>query len=187
MKVFLSTMITILTISFAQTKPSSSIDVVKNIFKWAKNQNISKNKNIQKNVNELIAFEYISKKVLGKHYLKKTKSERNWFKNTLKKMMAQSLYPKASGYLDKVKIKYKKTIETNKNLSVVRSVIIYRGEETEVNYKLVVKNKKWKLIDILIDDDSWVDDIQEQVQDTLELEGWKSFKNRLNKKINNTK
>lgn len=177
----------IVLISHNSNANDPSKDVVEKIFKWAKSKNVSKSTKLQDNINTLIDFEKISKSILGKHLKKRSSKDQIWFQKTLKEMLAKTLIPKAPGFLKEAKVKYKKTQQSDSKNTVVKSVIEYREDETEVDYKLKKYKNDWKIIDIIIDGDSWVNDIKEQVQDTLDIESWESFKNRINKKMNKSK
>ena len=45
-----------------------------------------------------------------------------------------------------------------------------------------VKNK-WKIVDITIDDESWVENIQEQVHKTIKKKKWSGLKSSLSKRL----
>lgn len=162
------------------------IDIVKEIFHLAKDGQIKKNKNYQLKIEKMFNFEVMSQDILGKDYLKYGKKEFNWFHTTIKGIITKTVYPKAPKFLKQVTVEYQ-NIEKVEKSAVVFSIVKSKGEETEVNYNLKFINNDWMVTNITIDDESWVENISEKVQNVIKKKKWKGLKNLLTKKLNELK
>jgi len=131
-------------------------------------------------------FEVMSQDILGKDYLKYGKKEFNWFHTTIKGIITKTVYPKAPKFLKQVTVEYQ-NIEKVEKSAVVFSIVKSKGEETEVNYNLKFINNDWMVTNITIDDESWVENISEKVQNVIKKKKWKGLKNLLTKKLNELK
>lgn len=168
---------------YAQSRP---IDVVKNIFEKAKNHKIIKNKKSQAQINKHINFHLMAKNALGSKFKTISQAEFNWFKKTLQAIIIKTVYPEAPKFLKNVQIDYE-DVEVEKNKATVLSVVSKKGEETEVNYVLTKIKSRWIVMDISLDDDSWVESIRDQVIKTINKNKWSGLKTKLQNRLNELK
>ena len=162
------------------------VDIVKEIFHLAQDGQIKKNKDYQLKIEKMFNFEAMSQDILGKDYLKYGKKEFNWFHKTIKGIITKTVYPKAPKFLKQVTVEYENIEKVGKS-TVVFSIVKSKGEETEVNYNLKFIDNDWKVINITIDDESWVENISEKVQSVIKKKKWKGLKNLLTKKLKELK
>lgn len=162
------------------------ITIVKSIFNLAKNKNIKENKIHQSKIEEMFNFKIMGQEILGKDFLKYGKKEFTWFHQTIKKIITKTIYPKAPNFFNEVKIEFT-NIEKTDTTATVFSIVKSKGEETEVNYGLVLIDNSWKVINITIDDESWVENISEKVKRTIKKKKWAGLKDLLTKRLNELK
>lgn len=185
MKFFLIFLIGILfNVSEAAKTPTSKgpQKVVQEIFEKAGKKQVITSLGLQKEINENVDFKKMAQSVLGKEHDKQSSAEREWFEQTLKEIITRTIYPEAPKFLNKVKIKYKRVKQRGKSARV-SSIVRNRGETTEVDYDLQLEDGVWKVVDIAIDGESWVDSISEQVHRTLQKRKWNGLRERLSKKL----
>ena len=156
--------------------------VVDEIFVKVSRSEISKNNKLQHEVTKNFDFQHMGKSVLGARFSKLSKSERVWFVRTLKRIITESIYPNALDFFAGVKTTYEKT-KTKKGIASLTSVLEKKGEETDVAYRFHKVSGSWLLIDVEIDDESWIEGIKEEVQDVLQKEKWSGLKKRLNRRL----
>ena len=136
---------------------------------------------MQKKVTNTFSFSLMSKAILGKEAKKHT-ADLKWFTNTLQKIVTKTVYPEAPNFFQGVKISYEEVEKVGKNYTLL-AVVMKRGEETEVLVTFSKVGKNWKIIDVAIDDESWVENIREQVSSTLKKKKWSGLKRDLNKRL----
>jgi len=169
--------------SFAATSPE---DLIKDIFQKTGKENLLLNTKLKSEVEAHIDFQEMSKSILAGEYSKHNTSDLKWFEQTLKEIITRSVYPSAPKFLENVKITYKKTKETQSDAKVSSSVS-KKGESTDVDYLLKKINNEWKVIDVAIDEESWVKTINEKIQKTIKEKGWAGLKDLLNKRLTELK
>ena len=157
-------------------------NIVELIFSKAGKTLVTSDKKLQNEINEQIDFSEMAKDVLGKEFKNRSALERSWFQETLKEIITRTVYPEAPKFLKRVKIQYKKVKEYGKR-ATVNSIVLRRGEETEVDYALRRIGERWKVVDVAIDGESWVDNISEQVHRTIRKRKWAGLKSRLGRRL----
>ena len=186
-----STLIKILIAFLLVSKGQASLsvepeEIVKKIFQLAKDKELKSSKKQQLKIEEMFNFRVMSKDILGKTSLKQSPKEVDWFHQTIKGIITKTIYPKAPNFLNEVKIEYK-NIEKNNYRATVYSIVKSKGEETEVNYNLKLINNNWKVVNVIIDDESWVENISEKVETVIKKKKWKGLKKLLTKKLKELK
>tara|TARA_Y100001954_G_scaffold69434_1_gene75993 strand:+ start:34292 stop:34936 length:645 start_codon:yes stop_codon:yes gene_type:complete len=186
-----STLIKILIAFLLVSKGQASLsvepeEIVKKIFQLAKDKELKSSKKQQLKIEEMFNFKVMSNDILGKNSLKQSPKEVDWFHQTIKGIITKTIYPKAPNFLNEVKIEYK-NIEKNNYRATVYSIVKSKGEETEVDYNLKLINNNWKVVNVIIDDESWVENISEKVETVIKKKKWKGLKKLLTKKLKELK
>lgn len=172
-----------LTAAHAETSPE---DLIKDIFSKVGKENLLLNKKSKDEVELHVDFGEMTKTILAAEAPKRSATEIKWFETTIKEIITRSVYPSGPKFLENVKITYKKTQVTGNDAKVFSSVS-KKGEATDVAYVLKKTGAEWKVIDVSIDEESWVKTINEKVQKTLKEKGWAGLKTLLNKRLNELK
>ncbi len=161
-------------------------ELIKDIFQKTGKENLLLNKKLQDEVESHIDFSEMAKSILAQEYSKHQGSDLKWFELTLKEIISRSVYPSAPKFLENVKITYKKSKITDTDAKVSSSVS-KKGESTDVDYLLKKFNGEWKVVDVAIDEESWVKTINEKVQKTIKEKGWSGLRDLLNKRLTELK
>lgn len=175
--------LTLLTSLQAASTPE---DLIKDIFVKVGKENLLLNLKSKEEVELHVDFNEMTKVILGQEGPKRSASELKWFENTIKEIITRSVYPSAPKFLENVKITYKKT-KLNSDDAKVFSSVSKKGESTDVDYLLKKTGADWKVIDVSIDEESWVKTINEKVQKTIKEKGWTGLKDLLTKRLNELK
>jgi len=184
---FIKILITFLLISKGQASLSvEPEEIVKKIFHLAKDKELKSSKKQQLKIEQMFNFKVMSEDILGKNSTKQSPKEVDWFHQTIKGIITKTIYPKAPSFLNEVKIEYK-NIEKSNYRATVYSIVKSKGEETEVNYNLKLINNHWKVVNVIIDDESWVENISEKVETVMKKKKWKGLKKLLTKKLKELK
>lgn len=171
------------TLAFSQSAPE---DLIKDIFERAGKDNLLENSASKDIVESHVDFAVMSKDILGSELKKRNSEELKWFEETIKEIITKSVYPSAPKFLENVKISFKRT-QSSEEVAQVSSTVTKKGEGTQVDYVLKKINNEWKIVDVAIDDESWVKTINEKVQKTLKEKGWKGLKDLLSKRLSDLK
>lgn len=161
-------------------------ELIKDIFLKTGKENLLLNAKVKEEVESHIDFKEMSKTILAEEYSKHPSNDLKWFESTLKEIITRSVYPSAPKFLDNVKITYKKT-KANETDAKVSSSVSKKGESTDVDYVLKKVGNEWKVVDVSIDEESWVKTINEKVQKTIKEKGWSGLKDLLNKRLTELK
>jgi ABC-type transporter MlaC component len=156
--------------------------LIKNIFTLAQKESALKN---PKNKNEIDAqfdWRQMSLNILGSESKKRSAAELKWFEESIKEIITKTVYPKAPEFLQDVKITYRKTL-IDDNKATVSSTVSRKGETTDVAYTLLKSGSSWKVIDVSLDEDSWVKTINEKITQSIKEKGWAGVKDLFNKRI----
>lgn len=167
--------------SQAETTPEV---IIKEVFDAAQEGNPLDNPNTMRFLDERFNFSQMAKNILGKDLLGQNLNEVQWFEKSIREIITKTVYPKAPEFLSNVKISYKKTIVDGEK-AIVGSSVAKKGEVTDVDYVLMMdKTKKsWRVVDVAIDQESWVQTINEKMTKSFKEKGWKGVKDLLNKRI----
>lgn len=167
--------------SQAETTPEV---IIKEVFDAAQEGNPLDNPNTMRFLDERFNFSQMAKNILGKDLLGQNLNEVQWFEKSIREIITKTVYPKAPEFLSNVKISYKKTIVDGEK-AIVGSTVAKKGEVTDVDYVLMMdKTKKsWRVVDVAIDQESWVQTINEKMTKSFKEKGWKGVKDLLNKRI----
>ena len=161
--------------------------VVEDIFSRASAPEISSDAKKQEEVNSLVDFDQLAKAALGKEFKKASKADFEWFRDTLKEIIGRTVYPKAPEFLKDVKITYKE-VATKGDSAKVNSTVQNKADLTDVDYKLTQeKGGSWKVTDVAIAGQSWVESIRDQVNQVIRKKGWKGLKDSMNRRLNELK
>lgn len=168
-----------LSVEAGTAKPKA---VIEEIFSKVKEEKISESKIMQAEVNRLIDFDEMAAKVLSGKELKVSQKQRQWFNSTLKSIITKTVYPASPDFLKGVKIQYTDE-STKKDRASITSEVLKKGEITEVRYDLRLIKGHWLVVDIAIDDESWVESIREEVQNILLTKNWAELEKRMNQRL----
>ena len=169
-------------ISFSLLASEGPEQVVDSIFTKARQKEVATNLKFQESINENVDFQWLCQNALGPEFLKLPAQKQEWFVKTVSEIITKTVYPKAPSFLKQVKITYGKSSITADE-ATVKSKVKSKGESTSVDYKLRKVNGLWKVVDVIFDDESWTEDIRDQVQETIKKEQWAGLEKRLGDRL----
>jgi ABC-type transporter MlaC component len=176
--------LTFLSISKGTETPEN---LIKDIFERAGKENLMLNQSSKEIVDSRVDFGEMSLNILAEQAKKQNPEEIKWFKNTIQEIITLSVYPSAPKFLENVKITFKPATILSEEQTKIASVVSKKGDATQVDYVLKKYGDDWKIIDVAIDEESWVKTINEKVQSTITKKGWNGLKKLLNKRLNDLK
>ena len=172
--------------AFAEEAFAEPKAVVQDIFAKAGEPEAATSAAKQGEVNKHVDFDALAKAALGKELKKASAADVAWFRDTLKEIITRTVYPKAPDFLQGVKIVYN-SVDTKGEKSRVKSTVQNKADHTDVDYELARGKEGWKVVDVAIAGQSWVESIREQVSDVIRKKKWKGLKDAMNKRLNEIK
>ncbi len=161
--------------------------VVQDIFARAAEPEAATSAAKQSEINSHVDFDALAKAALGKEFKKAATADYQWFRDTLREIITRTVYPKAPEFLQGVKIVYN-SVDTKADKSKVKSTVQNKADLTDVDYDLAKgKDGSWKVVDVAIAGQSWVESIREQVSDVIRKKKWKGLRDAMNKRLNEIK
>lgn len=175
---------TSLIFSYSSFATETPLEIIQIIFNKAMQKKFSKDVLAQKYVTDHFDFKLMSQKILKKQ--QPNKKEFNWFQNQIKEIVTRTVYPKATDFLSEVKTEHE-IVEKGKAKFSILTLVKKRGEESEVISYFEKVGSTWRIVDISIDDESWVQNIGDQVRRTIKKKKWSGLKKSLNKRLTDLK
>jgi ABC-type transporter MlaC component len=161
--------------------------VVQSIFTNASAEGVAKDASKQGEVNQYVDFDALAKAALGKNFAKTSTADFNWFRDTLKEIVTRTVYPKAPDFLKDTKITYNSD-KTNGGKALVKSTVQNKADLTDVDYQLALEEGKgWRVTDVAISGQSWVESIRDEVGNVLKKSKWSGLKAKMTKRLNDLK
>jgi ABC-type transporter MlaC component len=162
-------------------------EVVQDIFARAGASEVATDAGKQGEINALVDFDALARNALGKEFKKASPADYQWFRDTLKEIITRTVYPKAPDFLKDVKIVYNE-VDRKADKSKVKSTVQNKADLTDVDYELG-KNKAgaWKVTDVSIAGQSWVESIREQVSQVIKKKKWKGLREAMTRRLNEIK
>lgn len=169
----------------ASAAPAEPKAVVQDIFTRAAVPEVATDAKKQADVNELVDFDALARAALGKQ--KVADADFAWFRDTLKEIIARTVYPKAPDFLQDTKITYNAD-EVAGGKAKVKSTVQNKADLTDVDYQLALEEGKgWKVTDVSISGQSWVESIRDEVAKVLKKSKWAGLKSKMSKRLNDLK
>lgn len=182
MKLFFTLLLLLPVFVKAQTADVAPEMLIQNIFTLAQKENPLNNPKLKTELDSHFDYKQMSFNILGTEAKKRSAADLQWFEGSIKEIITKTVYPKAPEFLRGVKITYGNTL-IDGNKATVPSTVAKKGEKTDVSYSLVKSATGWKIIDVSIDEESWVKTINDKMNKSLKEKGWNGVKELLNNRV----
>lgn len=167
--------------------PAEPKDVVQDIFARAGVPEAATDSAKQNEISAHVDFDALATAALGKEFKKASSGDYQWFRDTLKEIITLTVYPKAPDFLQGVKIIYN-DVSANGGRGKVKSTVQNKADLTDVDYELAKsKDGTWKVVDVSIAGQSWVESIREQVSQVIKKKKWKGLREAMSRRLNDIK
>lgn len=167
---------------FVKAQEVTPKDLIQNIFTLAQKENPLNNPKTKAELDANFDFHTMSLNILGEEAKKRSASELKWFEDSIKEIITKTVYPKAPEFLTGVKITYRDT-QLDNTKAIVPSTVAKKGEKTDVSYTLLKSGSTWKVIDVSIDEESWVKTINDKIKKSLKEKGWNGVKDQIDTRL----
>lgn len=131
-----------------------------------------------------IDFRELAGRALGEHWDKRSEEEKTEFLDLLQKLLQANYETKLQGRtLGKdYEIVYVEE-KTRDDRAIVKTKIVVKEESRPVDYRLVKKDNKWIIYDVVIDDISLEETYRESYTEIIKEEGWDALIDRMKQRV----
>ena len=125
----------------------------------------------------------ISKKALGKYWLKLSEKEREKFQALLGKLFVHVAFPSSAKFFAELNLVYEKTKE-EKSVTVVPLTVVHEKEgEVGIDFHLIQNKNKWQVVDVILDGVSMRNNLRSQFYKVIKKKNFDELIRKMNKKL----
>ncbi|MDA8338267.1 MAG: ABC transporter substrate-binding protein, partial [Nitrospiraceae bacterium] len=136
---------------------------------------------IRKTISERFDFEEMAKRSLALHWRKRTPEERKEFVPLYTDLLERSYIKKIESYTDE-KILYINEKVNGEYADVDSKIITKRNVEIPMEYRLLKKNGKWEVYDVVIEGVSLVNNYRTQFNKIIRTDSYEELVKRMKNK-----
>lgn len=134
------------------------------------------------NIKDSFAFHELSMRVLGRHWRKRSPSEKEHFVHLFSTILENSYIERLRCYTDEEVVFQKEIIKGNK--AIVYSAIIRNQQEIPMVYRVKMINGRWLVYDLIIEGVSLVGNYRKQFAQIIKREKYSGLLDRMKVKAN---
>ncbi len=128
-------------------------------------------------------FEEMAKRSLARHWKKRTLEEKKEFISIFSELLEASYIGKIEAYTDE-KITYdKEVIKGNGKYGIVSTTIVTKKVDIPIDYKVILKNSKWWVYDIVIEGVSFISTYRSQYNKIIVKESYAKLIQKMKNKL----
>jgi phospholipid transport system substrate-binding protein len=125
-----------------------------------------KEQRIEAAAEKLFDFVELSKRTLGLNWNKFSVEQRKEFVHLFKSVLKDAYVEKITAYTNE-QVNFAKELTLSETTVEVHSVIVSKGGETPINYRVAKKENAWKVYDVVIEGVSLVSNYRTQFREIL--------------------
>ena len=157
------------------------IDILKDE-KLKKQENILQRRaEVRRVIEERFDFEEMSKRSLALHWKKRTPGERKEFIPLFSDLLERSYVKKIESYTDEQILYTDETIDGD-YASVKTKIITKRNVEIPIEYRMLKKNNRWVVYDVIIEGVSLVNNYRNQFNKIIRKDSYEELVKRMKNK-----
>jgi len=135
---------------------------------------------IRRIASELFDFDEISRRALSRYWASRTPAEQTEFTRLFTDLLERAYIGRIEAYSGEKIVYGSEAVDSN--FATVRSkVLTRRNTETPLEYRLHLKDGRWKVYDVLIDNVSFVSTYRSEFSRILQRESYAALLDRLRK------
>jgi len=169
----------------------TKIDSVENIINNIEDKD-AREKAIKKEVDEIFDIWELSQRALANHWKGLSEAQRKDFTTTLNQLIENS-YLRFLGSKNKVEGKRRELDhrltkeEVNGNYAAVYATVLHKDVDFLVQYKLTLKDGRWVVYDVIIDDASVLENYKSQFNQIIAESSFAGLLDKMRKKLEESK
>ncbi|MEK7700403.1 MAG: ABC transporter substrate-binding protein [candidate division NC10 bacterium] len=142
---------------------------------------VDRRSEIRRIAREMFDFDEMTRRTLSRHWARRTPEEQTEFVGLFSDLLERSYMSRIEAYAGEKITFVGESIDGG--FATVRSkVVMQRRAETVLDYRMHVRDGRWKVYDVLIDGVSFVSTYRSQFDRVIQAESYGSLVDRLRKK-----
>ncbi|MZH02117.1 MAG: ABC transporter substrate-binding protein [Nitrospinae bacterium] len=125
----------------------------------------------------------ISRKALGKYWAKRSETEQEKFQDLLGELFIHVAFPSSAKFFAELDLVYGKTREKKAVVVVPLTVVHEKEGEVEIDFHLTQNEKKWKVVDVILDGVSMRNNLRSQFYKLIKKKDFNELLRKMNKKL----
>lgn len=131
----------------------------------------------------LLDVEEVSQKALGKHWVKISKKEQKNFVALLSNLFKRVAFPNSGKFFAELDLNYGES-QVNKTKALVPITVVHKEEgEVDIDFKLHLTGKKWKVYDVILDGVSMRNNLKSQFNKIIGKNDYHELVRRMENKL----
>ena len=129
----------------------------------------------------------ISKKALGKHWVKRSGPERERFQVLLGELFLHVAFPSSAKFFAKLDLVYGKSKEKKQIIGVPLTVVHEKEGEVDIDFRLTQTEEKWQVVDVILDGVSMRNNLRSKFYKVIAKKGFNELIRKMEKKLKASK
>ena len=129
----------------------------------------------------------ISKKALGKHWVKRSDPERERFQVLLGELFLHVAFPSSAKFFAKLDLVYGKSKEKKQIIEVPLTVVHEKEGEVDIDFRLTQTAGKWQVVDVILDGVSMRNNLRSKFYKVITKKGFNELIRKMEKKLKASK
>lgn len=135
-------------------------------------------------INGRFDFKEMSKRILARHWKKRTPAEKKEFVSVFSGLLEASYIRKVEAYTDEEVIYGKEVIRGGGKYGAVRTTIATKKVDIPIDYKVILKDSKWWIYDIVIEGVSFISTYRSQYNEVIVKKSFAELIKQMKDKLN---
>ena len=129
-------------------------------------------------------FTEMSKRSLAKHWKKRTPDEKKEFVRIFSELLESSYIGRIEEYTDEKVVYNKEKIKKKGKYGIVNTTIMAKGVDIPIDYKVINKNNKWWVYDVVIEGVSFISTYRSQYNKVIIKKSYSQLIKDMTSKLN---
>lgn len=125
----------------------------------------------------------ISKKALGKHWARRSDTERERFQTLLGELFVHVAFPSSAKFFAELDLVYGKTKEKKKVVVVPLTVVHEKEGEVDIDFHLTPADASWQVVDVILDGVSMRNNLRSQFYKVIKKKSFDELIRKMDKKL----
>jgi len=136
-----------------------------------------------KAIEALVDFERITRDALGENLSVASASDRREVRDLLRRILTRTVYPGAPKFFGRVTVEFQDQVQEGSRMKV-SSVVnqVHDGKRSSVEYWLERQDDGYRVVDVAVEGERWVENVQAQFDEIIRKKGVKDLISRMKKR-----
>jgi len=160
----------------------SSIEQILNVLKDKSIERESRRNQIRTLINDRFYFRAMSQQALARNWKKASTQQQDKFVTLFSKLLEKTYIGRIEAYTDE-RVEYLREKTKSPTRSVVYTQIVTKSADIPINYKLALKDDKWLVYDVVIEEVSLISNYRSSYDEIIKKDGMDGLLVKMEQKV----